>query len=424
MSVFSRFAPRLQEAIVARLGWSSLRPVQEQAGEALLDGSNAVILAPTAGGEDRSGDVPHALQLVTTSQRAWAPSTSPRSKPCSTTRPNDSGSTPRWSPRPLRLARRHDGQSPKKVPERPDRPAHDHPESLEVMLVSQRVNERKDFWGPPYRCHRRGTRDCRHRPRRPPESVIERLTQVSKHDVQRIGLSATVGNPEAILAWLQGTSTRPGRWSTRPSNPPSASYWSFTTPSFRSFLAMPRHMAKGQRASSFCQSGQLRKLLQSSCGVRARKSSCTIARYRRKSAPWLKSDSTTAPTLASFAPHPRARHRRRDLDRVPQAEAPDHSQLLSAAYGPNRPPRWPSREHDVLRHERPTRSCNPSRLIELARTGWVESIEVDTRCWPVLIHQLLAMSLASDGITVDDAWAHLSKMPDFRDIHRAEFDRL
>ena len=31
MSVFARFAPRLQAAIVARLGWSSLRPVQEEA---------------------------------------------------------------------------------------------------------------------------------------------------------------------------------------------------------------------------------------------------------------------------------------------------------------------------------------------------------------------------------------------------------
>ena len=30
VSVFARFAPRLQEAIVARLGWSSLRPVQER----------------------------------------------------------------------------------------------------------------------------------------------------------------------------------------------------------------------------------------------------------------------------------------------------------------------------------------------------------------------------------------------------------
>ena len=36
MTTFARFAPRLQQAIVARLGWSSLRPVQEEAGEALL----------------------------------------------------------------------------------------------------------------------------------------------------------------------------------------------------------------------------------------------------------------------------------------------------------------------------------------------------------------------------------------------------
>ncbi len=49
-SVFARFEPRLQQAIVARLGWTSLRPVQDQAGEALLDGHNAVVLAPTAGG--------------------------------------------------------------------------------------------------------------------------------------------------------------------------------------------------------------------------------------------------------------------------------------------------------------------------------------------------------------------------------------
>ena len=30
-SVFSRFAPQLQEAIASRLGWTTLRPVQELA---------------------------------------------------------------------------------------------------------------------------------------------------------------------------------------------------------------------------------------------------------------------------------------------------------------------------------------------------------------------------------------------------------
>ena len=64
MSVFSRLSPRVQEAIVARLGWSSLRPVQEQAGEALLDGANAVILAPTAGGKTEASMFPTISQMV------------------------------------------------------------------------------------------------------------------------------------------------------------------------------------------------------------------------------------------------------------------------------------------------------------------------------------------------------------------------
>ncbi len=56
MTTFARFAPRLQEAIASRLGWSSLRPVQELAGAAILDGKNAVVLAPTAGGKTEAAD--------------------------------------------------------------------------------------------------------------------------------------------------------------------------------------------------------------------------------------------------------------------------------------------------------------------------------------------------------------------------------
>lgn len=40
-------------------------------------------------------------------------------------------------------------------------------------------------------------------------SVLERLLRVTNYDVQRIGLSATVGNPDRILQWRQGTSQRP-----------------------------------------------------------------------------------------------------------------------------------------------------------------------------------------------------------------------
>ena len=83
VSVFARFAPRLQQAIVARLGWTSLRPVQEEAGEAILDGKNAVVLAPTAGGKTEASMFPALSRLVDEpSRRRSAYSTSRRSRRC------------------------------------------------------------------------------------------------------------------------------------------------------------------------------------------------------------------------------------------------------------------------------------------------------------------------------------------------------
>jgi ATP-dependent helicase Lhr and Lhr-like helicase len=63
-SAFTRFPPRLQEAIVSRLGWSALRPVQELASHVLLDDKNAVILAPTAGGKTEAAFFPMLARLM------------------------------------------------------------------------------------------------------------------------------------------------------------------------------------------------------------------------------------------------------------------------------------------------------------------------------------------------------------------------
>ncbi len=64
MSVFSRFPERLQHAIANHLGFSSLRPVQELGGQAILDGKNAVVLAPTAGGKTEASIFPILAQLL------------------------------------------------------------------------------------------------------------------------------------------------------------------------------------------------------------------------------------------------------------------------------------------------------------------------------------------------------------------------
>src|SRR5262245_3698047 len=64
MSIFSRFPERLQHAIANQLGFTSLRLVQELAGEAILDGKNAVVLAPTAGGKTEASMFPVLAGLM------------------------------------------------------------------------------------------------------------------------------------------------------------------------------------------------------------------------------------------------------------------------------------------------------------------------------------------------------------------------
>jgi ATP-dependent Lhr-like helicase len=64
MSVFARFPERLQHAIANHLGFGSLRAVQELAGDAILDGKNAVVLAPTAGGKTEAAIFPVLAQLL------------------------------------------------------------------------------------------------------------------------------------------------------------------------------------------------------------------------------------------------------------------------------------------------------------------------------------------------------------------------
>jgi ATP-dependent Lhr-like helicase len=53
-----RLSPAVRYQIVNGLGWSGLRPVQALATEAILDGANCVVLAPTAGGKTEAAFLP------------------------------------------------------------------------------------------------------------------------------------------------------------------------------------------------------------------------------------------------------------------------------------------------------------------------------------------------------------------------------
>src|SRR5438309_2313542 len=65
MAGLERLHPHLQHAIVHDLAWRALRPVQELTIDAVLDGCNSVVLAPTAGGKTEASIFPLLSRILT-----------------------------------------------------------------------------------------------------------------------------------------------------------------------------------------------------------------------------------------------------------------------------------------------------------------------------------------------------------------------
>ncbi len=429
MSVFSRFAPRLQEAIVARLGWSSLRPVQEQAGVALLAGANAVVLAPTAGGKTEASMFPTLSQMV---EHAPDGVGALYIAPIKALLNNQADRLGLYTEMVgLRRFVWHgdtDDAARKRFLKEPAELLMTTPESLEVMLVSQRVDEAKLFGdlrivvidevhaiaGSDRGAHLM--------------SVLERIARVSRHDIQRVGLSATVGNPEAILQWLQGSSKRPGQV-VDPTKPASRKQLLVVhRPELQQLARDAARMAEGQKSLFFCQSRATTEKVAETmrrAGTTVFVHHSAVSREERLLAEetFNRGPADGGGACIVCTSTLELGIDVGDLDRVLQTDAPDTVSSFLQRMG-----RTGRREGQAANT---TFFCESTEtvlqaiaLIELAKAGWVESVPIQDRCWPVLIHQLLTMALAGGGITTEDAWDHLSRVPDFRGISREEFDRL
>ncbi|MFC4035549.1 DEAD/DEAH box helicase [Streptomyces polygonati] len=206
--------PVLVHHIVNTLGWPGLRPLQEAATEPLLAGDDALLLAPTAGGKTEAAIFPLLSKM---SADRWTGTSVLYVCPLKALLNNllpRLGTYTDWLGR--RAALWHgDVQATgrkKILTGRPD-VLLTTPESLEAMLVSANVDHRAFFAGlraivvdevHAFAGDDRGWHLL---------AVLERLQRVVGRPLQRVGLSATVGNPEELLQWLQGSGAgkRPGR---------------------------------------------------------------------------------------------------------------------------------------------------------------------------------------------------------------------
>ncbi|MFJ8488786.1 DEAD/DEAH box helicase [Streptomyces sp. NPDC094038] len=221
LDVLDTLDPVLGHHIVNSLGWRSLRPLQEAAVEPLLGGEDALLLAPTAGGKTEAAVFP----LLTRMNRHGWKGTSvlyvcPLKALLNNLAPRLRTYT-EWLGRTAELWH-GDVTTPRRRRILADRPdvVLTTPESLESMLVSTHVDHRAFFSGlravvvdevHAFAGDDRGWHLL---------AVLERLSRVAGRPLQRVGLSATVGNPGELLAWLQGSGR--GRRAGRVLAPPTA----------------------------------------------------------------------------------------------------------------------------------------------------------------------------------------------------------
>lgn len=198
--------PGLVHHIVNTLGWRGLRPLQEESITPLMNGSDAVLLAPTAGGKTEAAAFPLLSRME---QGRWSGTSVLYVCPLKALLNNLLPRLETYTSWLGRTAALWHGDVPQSRRRRILRDRPDilltTPESLEAMLVSANVDHQAFFAGlraivvdevHAFAGDDRGWHLL---------AVLERLERVAGRPVQRVGLSATVGNPDQLLEWLQGS---------------------------------------------------------------------------------------------------------------------------------------------------------------------------------------------------------------------------
>lgn len=424
-SNFFKLSPRLQRGIAHTLGWSSLWPVQELTIDAVFAGHNCVVLAPTAGGKTEAAFFP-ILDIIYRQQ--LLPVAALYVSPLRALLNNQ-------EPRLMRLAglvgleafKWHGDVGPAARRHFLDDPTHVlmiTPESLEVMLISPRidtsqlfrelsfavVDEVHAFAGDDRGAHLM--------------AVLERLQILSRHDIQRVGLSATVGDPEEIARWLCGSSRRP-HVVINPPRPPQERLIEVDYLSGDQTLgeaAAP--YAAGRKALFFVQARadaeEVHQELERA-GITAHVHHSSVSRDLREEAELQ--FTYRGPSCIVCTSTMELGIDVGDLDIILQHDAPGTVSSFMQRLG-RTGRRTGTRPHIAFFATDDQSLLLATALINLARRGWVEPVTPSPRAVHILVHQILAQALQHYGITRQRAWEAVRQAAPFARITQGEYDRL
>ncbi|MEU8985068.1 DEAD/DEAH box helicase [Streptomyces sp. NPDC048558] len=205
VDVLDRLDTVVLHHIVNTLGWPDLRPLQRAAITPLMEGQDAVLLAPTAGGKTEAACFP---LLSAMAEQRWTGTSVLYLCPLKALLNNLVGRVDSYAQWLGRRAALWHGDTKESQRQRIRAEAPDilltTPESLEAMLIGVKtdharllgsvravvIDEVHAFAGDDRGWHLL--------------AMLERLERITGRPIQRVGLSATVGNPAELLHWLQG----------------------------------------------------------------------------------------------------------------------------------------------------------------------------------------------------------------------------
>jgi len=212
VSAFDRLHPALQHHIVNSLGWRELRPFQERVIPSVLAGEHLIILAPTAGGKTEAALFPVLSRMLSD---GWNGLSVLYVCPIKALLNNLDVRLQRYCSLLGRKSALWHGDVTTSARRRILREPPDclltTPESMEVMLVSRQVDRQSLFSNlrvvivdeiHAFAGDDRGWHLL---------AVVERICRLAGREVQRLGLSATVGNPDDLCEWLAGSCPGPRR---------------------------------------------------------------------------------------------------------------------------------------------------------------------------------------------------------------------
>ena len=413
MTSFDRLDPLVQHHIVNTLGWRELRPVQELSIPPVLRGGHCLLLAPTAGGKTEAALFPLLSRMC--SER-WDPPSIVYVCPLKALINNLGDRLDRYT---QMIGRRSAiwhgdvGQATRKAT-RVDPPdiLLTTPESLEGMLISKNpqmrshlcnlravvVDEIHAFAGDDRGWHLL--------------SVLARLTSRVGIDLQRIGLSATVGNPEQLLQWLAGGSSRE-RTVVQPSleSLSPAEVTLDYVGSLENAATVISRLHRGEKRLVFCDSRSrvetLAGLLKSS-GLQAfvSHSSLSVQERRRAEEAFAHGDDCVIVATSTLELGIDVG----DLDRVIQIDAP--SRVASFLQRLGRTGRRPGKARNCLflctDEEALLRGA---ALLHLWKTGYVEPIVPPALPYHIIAQQALALCLENGGLGRHDLLEQLRRLP-------------